>query len=172
MRQTIAAILGAGMLGLVSTPAEARLGDAYPRFASSHLVAGNRLFRYEGRVGARFRFGPGRENTLGNPLMYIDTQDGVIVQQVLILPLPRRSREEGRLASMTKLFLEDAGLEDKDLEQALGAFKALLSNGKTVQRALGPSDRLMLDLFANPQSGHALIAIGFKPTDLMPGATP
>jgi hypothetical protein len=159
-----------GLLVALPEPADARLGEVYTRFGRSELLQGDRLFRYEGRLGARFRFGPARGCSLGNPLMLIDVQDGIIVQQLLVLPLPRRERDAPALERLVVIFLQDAGLGGDDLREAVRAFSQTSRTGKGTRKPLGPEGRFVLDTLANPSLGQIVLAVGFRPTALAPGA--
>jgi hypothetical protein len=164
------ALLAASALCLGAQEAEARLGEVYTRFGSSLLLQGDGLFRFEGRQGARFRFGPARSCTLGNPLLLIDVQDGIIVQQVLVLPLPRRERDLPVLERVVAVFLQDAGLRGEDRLVAVRTFAETCRTGKGARKPLGPEARWVLDTLANPALGQVVLAIGFRPTALTPGA--
>ena len=63
-----AALAAAIALGMAS-PAEARLGESFLRFKTSALIQGETLFRYEGRIGARFKFGPAPRCQFGTGLL-------------------------------------------------------------------------------------------------------
>jgi len=157
---------------LAPASAEARLGDRYTRFERSALIQGDDLFRYEGRVGARFRFGPARSNVLGNPLLYVDTQDGFIVQQILVLNFPRRKSDLRRAEKLLALFWQDVGLRSADTERAWQGWRETLSTGKAAQKPLGPEDAWTLDVFVSTELARVLVAVGYKPTALEPGAQP
>ncbi|MEB3222007.1 MAG: hypothetical protein VKS61_07995 [Candidatus Sericytochromatia bacterium] len=162
--------LGLALTVLGAPPAEAALGDTYLRFEKSLLLQGDRLFRYEGRQGARFRFGPARGCTIGNPLLLVDVQDGLIVQQVLVLPLPRRERDMPRLEHVVGLFLQDAGLDAEARRVAARTFTETCRSGKGTRKPLGPEARWMLDTVASPALGQVVLAVGFRPTALAPGS--
>lgn len=165
-RVAVAVALGA------AAPAEARLGESFLRFRNSALIQGETLFRYEGRVGARFKFGPAPRCRFGTGMLLLDTQDGIVVQQTIILPLPRTTRDQRQIDGLAVLFLEDAGLGKKDVDEAMVAFRETYSTAKPVERALGPEKKLNLNTFTNPQLGHILLAVGIKPEGQAPEATP
>jgi hypothetical protein len=155
-----------------AAPAEARLGESFLRFRQSALIQGDTLFRFEGRVGARFRFGPAPRCRVGSGMLLLDTQDGIVVQQTIILPLPRHSSDQRRIDGIAVMFLEDAGLGKKEVEEAMTAFRDTYSTAKPVEKQLGPEKKLNLNTFTNPQLGHILLAVGIKPEGQAPEATP
>ena len=159
-------------LALAAPPAEARLGESFLRFKGSALIQGDTLFRYEGRVGARFRFGPAPRCQVGTAMLLLDTQDGIVVQQTIILPLPRYTKDQRRVDAIATLFLEDAGLGKKDVDEALAAFRETYSTAKNVEKAMGPEKKINLNTFTNLQLGHILLAVGIKPEGQAPEATP
>ena len=160
------------LAAFLAPPAEARLGESFLRFKNSALIRGDTLFRYEGRVGARFRFGPAPRCQVGAAMLLLDTQDGIVVQQTIILPLPRYTRDQRRVDAIAILFLEDAGLEKKDVEEAMAAFRDTYATAKNVEKQFGPEKKLNLNTFTNPQLGHILLAVGIKPEGQAPEATP
>lgn len=165
-----AALAVGGVLLAPAGAAEARLGDAYAKFTRSRLLQGDRLFRFEGRLGARFRFGPARANTLGNPLLLIDVQDGIIVQEILILPLARRERDVPRLGRLVLLLAEDAGLDAGEADATVRAFAETCRTAKPLRKPVGPMFGWMLDILASPELGQCVVALGYRPTALTPGA--
>lgn len=168
----LAALLAAASTLLVAPPAEARLGESFLRFKNSSLIRGDTLFRYEGRVGARFRFGPAPRCQVGTAMLLLDTQDGIVVQQTIILPLPRGTRDQRRIDGIAVMFLQDAGLGKADVEEAMTAFRDTYATAKNVEKAFGPEKKLNLNTFTNPQLGHILLAVGIKPEGQAPEATP
>lgn len=172
MRPAAFLALAATLLSGLAAPAEARLGESFLRFKSSALIQGETLFRYEGRVGARFKFGPAPRCQVGTGMLLLDTQDGIVVQQTIILPLPRTTRDQRKIDAIAILFLEDAGLGKKEIEEAMTAFRDTYGTAKSVEKQLGPDKKLNLNTFTNPQLGHILLAIGIKPEGQAPDATP
>lgn len=169
-RALTACALLAWLVAFPPAVAEARLGDSYLQFERSALLQGDALFRYEGRIGARFRFGPARSNTLGNPLLYVDTQDGLIVQQLLVLNFPRQKRDVRRAEQVLALFWQDVGLRPADAELAWQAWRETLGTGKAAQKAFGPDESWTLEIHVNTELARVLVAVGLKPTALQPGA--
>lgn len=159
-------------LAVLAAPrvADARLGDSYLQFERSSLIQGDHLFRYEGRIGARFRFGPARSNTLGNPLLYVDTQDGRIVQQLLVLNFPRQKRELRRTEKLLSIFWRDVGLGLTDTTRAWQVWRETLDTGKAAQKALGPDGSWSLDVHVSTELARVLVAVGYKPTAVDPAA--
>lgn len=172
MRPAVVAWLVTLLVAGVQPPAEARLGESFLRFRSSALIQGEALFRYEGRIGARFKFGPAPRCQVGTAMLLLDTQDGIVVQQTIILPLPRGTRDQRKIDAIAVLFLEDAGLGKKDVEEAMTAFRETYGTAKNVEKQFGPDKKLNLNTFTNPQLGHILLAVGLKPEGQAPEATP
>lgn len=160
----VAVLLAAALAWLgTAAPAEARLGDSFIRFRGSALIAGDTLFRYEGRIGSRFRFGPAPRCRIGTALLMIDCVDGMIVQQTIILPLPHVTRDMVRMDEIATLFLEDAGLGKVEMSEAIAAFRESYTTAKPIERTIGPDKRLNLNSFTSPQLAHVLLAVGIKP---------
>lgn len=151
-------------------PAHAVLGETFLRFKNSQLLHGETMFRFEGRVGARYRFGPALRSTVGTSMFMLDTQDGIIVQQTIVLHFPRNKRDVKRVEALADLFLADAGLKPKEREEALMTFRTAYEMGKSYETAKNPElkplsfeDRLNLNVFTSLSLGHILLAIGLKP---------
>lgn len=154
----------------VAAPAEAKLGETFLNFKRSELIHGETLFRFEGRIGARYRFGPAARCIFGTGMLLVDTQDGIIVQQTIILPLPRNKRDMKRIDGIAMLFLHDCGLVPKDAEEAMAAFRETYETAKNVEKPLGVDKKLNLNTFTNLQLGHILLAVGLKPDAQAPDA--
>ena len=167
----LAALALSLLVVLAPAPAEAKLGETFLRFKYSELIRGNEgLYRFEGRVGARYRFGPTRRNDFASSVFILDTQDGIIVQQTLILPYPRNKQDVRRVEGLAGLFLRDAGLDEKHLKEALQAFRLAYEAGKNYetgkdsqQPKLTFEEKLNLNVITGVQLGHILLAIGLKP---------
>lgn len=170
MSKPLSLLLGTLLLFLVggqTSPAEARLGTSIVNFERSELLRGDRLFRFEGRIGARFRFGPARRNTLGNPLLYVDTQDGRIVQELLILNFPRQTRDRRTAEQLLKLFWLDVGLSDEGIAQAERAWEKTLATGQSFQQPVGSEQAFVLDIHLSTALARILVAVGYRPTALI-----
>src|SRR5690242_5846956 len=65
-------LVAAAIALALPAPAEAKLGDSIERFSQSKLLQGDRLFRFEGRVGARYRFTGARHCAFGQGILAVD----------------------------------------------------------------------------------------------------
>ncbi|MEB3328948.1 MAG: hypothetical protein VKQ33_06920, partial [Candidatus Sericytochromatia bacterium] len=78
--------------------------------------------------------------------------------------------ELARLAHVVGLFLQDAGVAGEDRRVAAGAFLETCRTGRAARKPLGSENRWVLDTLANPGLGQVVVAVGFRPTALVPGA--
>jgi hypothetical protein len=144
--------------GLLAAPAEAKLNGTIPEYAHSKLLS-DTLFRYEGRIGARYRFGGARHCRFGQGVLAVDVQDTRIVQQIMVLPLPTSSREERMLQEVARLFIEDAGLDADQGKAALAAFEDAYTTGHATEKTLGEVE---LHTQCDPTHNALMIALSVK----------
>ena len=154
-------LLSAGLVA--APPAEARWGAPIERFERSALIAGDRLFRYEGRVGARYRFSGARRCTFGNGLLAVDVEHQRIVQMTLVLPLPQTPREEVTLRGVVNLFVAELGLDlpPEEVASVRSAFLETLKTARRIERPLGKGYELRT--YCQPQLGSIMMVVGLKP---------
>lgn len=139
-----AALLGAALLlGLRAEAAEAILGKAVTEFTHSPLLS-DACFRFEGRSGARYRFGPARMARFGPGLLALDVADGFVVQELLVLPLPLNRHMSRENLRVQKLFLSQGGFPSKDMALAEATIQAALDRGLPQEAALGGRHRILV----------------------------
>ena len=166
LRLLAALVLFASWVACIALqPAWAELGNTFLQFRNSPLIAGDELFRFEGLTGARFRFGAASRCPFGTAVLYLDTVDGTVVQQTLLLPLPRDLRQARLVEHIAGLFLQDSGLGTTNQEKALQALRACYEGGRRTQTTLG--ERVLLLVACDPSVAHLMIVVGLKPA---PGA--
>ncbi|GEM_PF-6950895 len=167
LRTTVSPLLvSVCVLSVAPKPAWAELGNTFLQFRHSPLIAGNELFRFEGRTGARFRFGAASRCPFGTAVLYLDTVDGTVVQQTLLLPLPRDLRQARLVEHIAGLFLQDSGLGAANQEKALQALRACYEGGRRTQTTLG--ERVLLLVACDPGAAHLMIVVGLKPAQGAP----
>ncbi|MDB5098326.1 MAG: hypothetical protein JWM80_2747 [Cyanobacteria bacterium RYN_339] len=150
----------------LAAPAAAKLDDTVLTFKQSALIKGDTLFKYDGRVGARYRFSGATRCMFGNGLLYLDTQDGTIVQETVILPLPNHPRERARLEKVVQMFLKETGLEKEDADQVYAAFEDGIQAGKSSKKDLGGFNPLKrkyeYNVYCNPALRSVLVQVALK----------
>lgn len=160
MSRPLFALLALAAMLATPLPAEARLGQSITTFRHSKLLDGDTLFRYEGVIGARYRFGGASRCRFGTGLLYIDTLNGTIVQQVLVLTVPSNRREERTLQDVARLFLEDAGLERRELRVGLDALEETLATAQAVHRVV--RDDVEVNARLEPRLNSVMLIVGLK----------
>jgi hypothetical protein len=149
---------------LLASPAQAKLDETILEFQRSPLIKGDRLFKFDGRIGARYRFSGATRCKFGNGLMFIDTEDGRIVQQTIVLPLPNTPRERQTIEAVAKLFLEDTGLAKEYTDVVWANFQEGIMAGKSQQKTLGPLNPLAThydtNVYTNPSLHSIMIVVG------------
>jgi hypothetical protein len=163
MRTALAALLA--WLSLAA-PAAAKLDDTILSFKTSPLIKGDTLFKFDGRIGARYRFSGATRCIVGNALMYLDTEDGTIVCETIVLPLPNNPRERVRIEDVCKLFLKETGLEKADTDQVWLAFVDGINAGKSLKQDLGGLNPLKrkyeFNVYTNPALRSILVQVALK----------
>lgn len=151
-----------GLSALVAPPAEARLGAKVEAIRQSGLVQGERMFAFEGRIGMRYRFAGGRHCLFGNGLLLLDTwDDGLVVQQTLVLPLPEGPGQERMLRHVAKLFVQEAGLPAAHRAQVLDAFERTFKTAKREEKKL--DDAYEFRTYCDPRLNGVMLVIGLTP---------
>lgn len=155
-------LVAAAIALALPAPAEAKLGDSIERFSQSKLLQGDRLFRFEGRVGARYRFTGARHCAFGQGILAVDVDNQRIVQQILVLPLPANRREESAIREVAGLFIDDLGLDlpPKELRGVMDAFNEGLQGAKLIERPVGKYE---LRVMCQPQLGSVMMRVALKP---------
>jgi hypothetical protein len=148
----------------LSPPASAALEEPITDFKHSELIKGNALFKFDGRTGARYRFSAATHSKFGGGLLLIDTVDGIVVQETIVLPLPNGPRDRQMLEGMMKLYLKDTGLKKDDSAAVLAAFEEGIQAGKSQEKVLGSlfGHKYQLNVFTNPGLRSILIMVGLQ----------
>jgi hypothetical protein len=131
-------LLGVLLLSAWAQPAVAKLGDPIESTLKSPLLQGDRLFHFEGRYGSQYRFSGADACEFGQGLYVLDTDNGTVVRESLVMPLPASSRDEKILLKVAGMFLKEAGL-DQDLgKQGQEALWHTYQTSKSFDGAVGP----------------------------------
>jgi hypothetical protein len=152
-------------IGLTLAPsASAALEQPITDFKRSDLLKGDALFKFDGRTGARYRFSPATHSRFGGGLLLVDTVDGIIVQETIVLPLPNSPRDRQMLEAMMKLYLKDTGLKKDDAAAVLAAFEEGIQGGKSQEKVLGTlfGHKYQLNVFTNPGLRSILVMVGLQ----------
>jgi hypothetical protein len=136
-----ACLLWAGLCA----PAKGHLGQSILDFDRSSLL-NDAGFRFEGRVGARYRFGPARFARFGNGLLALDVAEGIVVQELLLLPLPITREMERQQKRLRAQYLAQGGFPSAHLPKAEAAIQAAMDRGTAQEASLGPRHRILVRL--------------------------
>jgi hypothetical protein len=102
----------------------------------------------------------------GNGLLYLDTEDGTIVCETVVLPLPNHPRERLRLEKVVQMFLKETGVEKEDADQVYAAFEDGIQAGKSLKKDLGGLNPLKrkyeFNVYTNPALRSILIQVAIK----------
>lgn len=131
--------------GAWTWPAQAHLGQSILDFDRSTLLS-DAGFRFEGRIGARYRFGPARFARFGNGLLALDVAEGIVVQELLLLPLPVTRDMERQQRRLRAQFLAQGGFPPAHLAKAEATIQRAMERGLPQEAALGPRHRLLVRL--------------------------
>lgn len=158
----LAALTAALLAAAPAPPAQARLEDPITAFKTSPLVKGDTLFKFDGRIGARYRFSGATHCSFGNGLLLVDTVDGVIVQETIVLPLPNNPRERQMMEAIMGLYIKDLGIEKADGDSVMAAFEEGIQAGKSQEKKLGGLvlHKYELNVFTNPSLHSILVMVG------------
>ena len=150
----------------LAAPAAARLDDTMLDFKRSPLIKGDTLFKFDGRIGARYRFSGATHCEFGNGLLFLDTEDGTIVQETVVLPLPNNPRDRVRIERVVMMFLKDCDLEKADLDTVYAAFQDGIQAGKSLKKDLGGINPLKrkyeMNVYTNPALRSILVEVALK----------
>ena len=146
---------------LLARPAHAMLGGEVEHVMTSPLLQGEHYFRFEGRTGSRYYFGGATYCSFGNGLMAYDVVNGQVVQQSLVLPLPNSASDERALATIARLFVEEAGLAGDDENRAVAAFLDTWTAGKAVDKPI--AKHIQLRTFAKPEFASVMLVLTYQP---------
>jgi hypothetical protein len=146
----------------LASPAEAKLGAPIASFTGSKLIQGDRLFHFEGRTGARYRFTGARRCKFGQGMLVVDVINQHIVQQVVVLPLPTTGKEEDVIREVAGMFVDDLALDvsDKEKAEVLDAFVDVMLNAKPISRPVGKHYELRVS--CQPRLNTVMMAVGLK----------
>lgn len=145
-------------------PAAAKLEEPITQFKTSALVKGDSMFKFDGRIGARYRFSGATHCIFGDGLLLLDTVDGVIVQETVVLPLPTTPRERQLMETIMKTYIDDTGLSQDDGKVVMAAFEDGIQAGKSQQKDLGNPlwRKYQLNVYTNPSLRSILVMVGLK----------
>lgn len=156
-------LLALAVWGAIAPPAHAQLEESITDFKRSELIKGDTLFKFDGRVGARYHFSGATHCMFGNGLFFLDTVDGYVVQEEIVLPLPGTPRERALIESVMQLFLKDVGLGKDDNTKIWAAFEEGIQAGKTQEVPLGGFfQKHQANVFSNPSLHSILVIVGLK----------
>lgn len=161
LRFLLLAVCGLALGVGAAEPAQARLGGTPDQLANSPLLEGDALFRFEGRVGSRYRFAGARNCRFGSGLFVADVWGRRIVQEILVLPRPVGPLEERRARDVVRRLFETAGIERHEWDGLYAAYDAAVHEAKRAERKIGRDLEVRVRCDAAFQ--NVMIALSRKP---------
>ena len=148
--------------GLAAGPAEARLGERVDAFRHSPLLD-EKYFEFDGVVGARYRFSGGKRCTFGDGMLALDTINGTVVQQVLVMPYPENRRAERKLQEVARMFLREAGLDEEARKVALETLVMTYQTAKPGDQKVGKEKQFEVRTYCKPALRGIMLVVAMKP---------
>lgn len=152
------AVLG----GIAVGPADARLGERVDAFKHSALN-NEKYFEFEGVVGARYRFSGGKRCKFGDGLLALDTINGTVVQQVLVMPYPETYRMERQLHEVAGMFLREAGLDEESRKVAIETLVKTYQTAKPGDQKVGKEKQFEVRTYCKPALRGIMLVVAMKP---------
>lgn len=147
---------------LAPEPADARLGARVDAIKHSPLID-ERYFEFEGVVGARYLFSGGRRCKFGDGMVALDTINGTVVQQVLVMPYPETWRAERQVHEVAEMFLREAGLDGESRKVAMEALVKTYQTAKPGEHKVGKDQAFEVRTYCKPALRGIMLVVSMKP---------